>query len=185
MYKGFGDYSPHETTTFFLKALLLSFWAGMDLMALLVLLSFPLSMLLQHQILLIGMSAVLIAGTVFSVLFAWATGSTFGCEKAQNAHEAYGPLRHALLRVRRDPAQLAAAGIVVVALLVVGASALLSTLKREREEMKEVGRADPVVARKCREVASMERQLFQSDPQSVTVQCLLQYDDTYAPLRKS
>lgn len=41
MRKGFGFYSTHETAIFFLKTMLVSFWIGVDLIAALVISTFP------------------------------------------------------------------------------------------------------------------------------------------------
>jgi hypothetical protein len=177
MRKGFGLYSTHETTIFFLKAMLVSFWIGVDLIAALVIVTFPGSVLLEHGVLVIGAMAILISGTVFSMLFTWATGSLFG-RQALNAET--GVIQQTLQRLKRQPYHLLGAGAGGVLMLLVVAVSYFITMQRHNELMKQVGRADLAIAKKCAEVASLERQLFQSDEQFVLTQCLIQYDKTYA-----
>jgi hypothetical protein len=184
MRKGFGFYSPHESSSFFMKALLLSFWIGVDVLAALVLTTIPASMLLRHFLLFLGVSTVLAAGTVFSILFVWATGSLFG-PRAPSAPKARNVLEATLQRVQREPFHLLCVGASGVAVCVFLAAVHLVLLDRAAESARQAGRADVVVAQKCAEVASLERQLFQSDQQVVLAQCLLQYDENYASLRKS
>jgi hypothetical protein len=56
-------------------------------------------------------------------------------------------------------------------------------MQQQNELIKQLGRADIAIAKKCAEVASLERHLFQSDEQFVLTQCLIQYDKTYAEVR--
>lgn len=184
MRKGFGFYSPHEATMFFMKTLLISFWIGVDLIAALLLSTIPGSVLLRHGLLFLCAAAILAAGTVFSGLFAWATGSLFG-PRAKTAQASGNAVREILERVRRDPWHLIGAGGAGVAAVLIAATGYLAFLRYESEAMKQTGRADVVIAQKCAEVASLEKQLFHSDQQVVLAQCLLQYDENYASLRKS
>lgn len=182
MHKGFAFYSPHETTVFLLKAVLLSFWIGIDLIGALQALTMPASLLLRHGFLFAAIVTLLGAGTLFSILFIWSTGSLFGPhdEPALSARHA---LAQVLRRIKRDPYRLLASGGAGVAVLLCAVSSYLLVLHKESEGNRELGRADVAIARKCEEVATLERQLFQSDQQLVMAQCLLQYDDNYA--RKS
>lgn len=180
MRKGFGFFSPHETSVFLLKALLLSFWIGVDLIACLVMWTIPLSVLLQNGVALIAVAAALVSGTVFSILFAWATGSLFGRQEPHAADNAVGA---ALQSLKRRPYLLLGAGAVAVSILLFFAARYFTALREESELMQQLGRANLAIARKCSEVATLERQLFQSDEQFVMAQCLIQYDQAYASLR--
>jgi hypothetical protein len=177
MRKGFGLYSTHETTIFFLKAMMVSFWIGVDLIAALVISTFPASVLVQHGVLVIGAMAILISGTVFSLLFTWATGSLFG---RQAVKAETGAIQQTLQRLKHQPYHLLGTGAGGVLMLFAVAVSYFVAMQRHNELMKQVGRADLAIARKCAEVASLERQLFQSDEQFVLTQCLIQYDKTYA-----
>jgi hypothetical protein len=177
MNKGFGLYSTHETTIFFLKMMLVSFWIGVDLIAALIVSSIPVSVLARHGILVVAAMAILISGTVFSLLFTWATGSLFG---RQAVRTETGAIRNALHKLKQHPYQLVAAGAAGVSVLLIFAVVHFISLQRESELMKQLGRADLAIARKCAEVASLEKSLFQSDEQFVLTQCLLQYDKSYA-----
>jgi hypothetical protein len=180
MRKGFGLYSTHETTIFFLKMVLLSFWIGVDLIAVLVIATLPPTVLTQHGVLVVAAMAILISGTVFSGLFTWATGSLFG---KQAVHAEAGAIGAALQRLKRQPYQLVATGVMGVSVLLVIAVYHFISMQQQNEPTKQVGRADLAIAKKCTEVASLERYLFQSDELFVLTQCLIQYDKTYAEVR--
>jgi hypothetical protein len=180
MRKGLGFYSTHETTIFFLKAMLLSFWIGVDLIALMVLSTFSVAVLAQHAAAVMIAVAIFISGTVFSGLFAWATGSLFGRTGQQTEN---GVVADALQRLKQQPYYLIGAGVACASILVLAANCYLGYLQRENELMSQIGRADMGIAKKCAEVASLEKNLFQSDEKFVMTQCLIQYDKTYAILR--
>lgn len=182
MRKGFGLYSTHETTIFFLKLMLVSFWIGIDLIAALLISTFPVSVLAQHGVLVVAAMAILISGTVFSALFTWATGSLFG-RQAVDADT--GAIGAALQRLKHQPYHLLAAGGTAVTILLLIAVVHFVSMQRQAELMKQIGRADLAIARKCAEVANLEGHLFQSDEQLVLAQCLIQYDKTYAVMRAS
>ncbi|RJF96864.1 hypothetical protein D3870_21005 [Noviherbaspirillum cavernae] len=182
MRKGFGLYSPHEATTFFLKTMLVSFWVGVDLIAALVLSTFSSDLIARHGILIFAVAAILIVGTVFSSLFSWATGSLF----ARQAGEAgAGSVARTLQTLKREPYQLLGAGAIAVFILLCGTAGYLRSLQKEAEPVVQFGRADATLGKKCSEVARLEKSLFQSDEQFVMAQCLVQYDQQYAALRNT
>lgn len=180
MHKGFGLYSPHESTTFFLKALLLSFWVGLDVIAGLLLLNIPALALIEHWFAILVAMTVLFTATTFSLLFVCVTGILFGRTAAEAGSNAF-PMWQ---RIQRQPSQLIYAGVAGSAILIVAFSAFLLYLRHETALQLQIGRADMEMARKCEEVASLEKGLFHSEEQFVMTQCLLQYDRTYAALHQ-
>jgi hypothetical protein len=180
MQKGLGLYSTHQTTIFFLKATLLSFWIGVDLIALMLLSTFSIAVLAQHAAVVMVAVSIFISGTVFSGLFVWATGSLFGRTGPQTAS---GVVAKGLQRLKQQPGHLIGAGVVAIAILILAANSYFSYLQHENELISQIGRADMGIARKCAEVADLEKHLFQSDEKFVMTQCLIQYDRTYAILR--
>lgn len=180
MHKGFGLYSPHEATTFFLKTMLVSFWVGVDLIAALVMSTFAVNTIIQHGFMILVSSTILITGTVFSALFAWATGSLFA--RTADA-EVTGGMSGRLQKLKREPYQLIVAGSVIVFILLCMMVGYIRHFQTESDTMQQLGRANVVLGKKCSEVASLEKNLFQSDEQFVMAQCLIQYDQQYAALR--
>jgi hypothetical protein len=180
MQKGFGFYSPHETTVLFMKAALISIWIGLDLVVLLTVLGLPRSVLERHAVMLVVVATILVAGTVFSLLFAWVTGSLFA-RPATTARSGFAAQAcHAL---KGKPYHLIGAGIVVVPIVLFMIAFVASGRPSARYVDAPVSRANLAVANKCAEVASMEQSLFRSDERVVMTQCMLQYDKTYAALR--
>lgn len=177
MHKGFAFYSPHQTTTFFLKAVLLSFWIGHDVVAALVMSTMPGTMLTRHSAFFITAIAVLAGGTVFSCLWAWMTGSLFGTQT-----EARAATGNPLTSLKKKSGILLGAGLVATAGVAVAAERHFAWLESESDPERRLGRANLVIAKKCAEVAGLEKGLFQTDEQIVMAQCLLQYDKGYAAL---
>jgi hypothetical protein len=178
MHKGFGLYSPHEATSFFLKTMLVSFWVGVDLIAILVMSSFPAGTLARHGGLIVGAGTVLIAGTVFSALFVWATGSLFG----RQAGNDLAGWRLALHQLQCEPWKLLGAGALAVVILTGALAGHVRGAQKEADGALQLGRADLAMGAKCAEVARLEGSLFRSDEQFVMAQCLIQYDKQYAEL---
>jgi hypothetical protein len=178
MHKGFGLYSPHETTIFFLKALLLSFWIGVDLIAALVASALPAGSLAQHGFMTAVVMAILISGTVFSALFVWVTGSLFAVKPAEVSSKflvAY------ILALKQQPGKLLLFGLMSVAVILALSYAMLS---RQGEEIdKRISQVNFAVTNKCAEVASLENKLFQTREETVMAECLLQYDEKTVALR--
>src|SRR4051812_39341014 len=114
MPKGFGFYSSDETTTFLMKAMLLSFWIGIDITALLVGSTFSAAELVRHGILTMCVLAVLIGGTVFSALFVWATGSL---SSATEIHKRNDMITSVLHKLKQQPQYLIGAGALATSLL--------------------------------------------------------------------
>lgn len=180
MQKGFGFYSPHETTILFLKASLVSIWIGLDLIVVLVVGSLPQSIIERHTVALNIAGVILAVGTVFSILFAWATGTLFGRDSASGK----AGLAHVSTALKGKPYHLIGTGIGAAVVLVLVTGQLLSgRYVVEDPSAQPLGRANLEVARKCTEIASMEHTLFRSDERIVMTQCMLQYDRTYASLR--
>lgn len=180
MRKGFGFYSPHETTMFFLKALLLSFWLGVDLIAALIATTLPPGSLAQHGLLSVIAITILISGTVFSALFAWATGALFGREMADLKTNFVAARLHAL---KQRPGALIVAGIASASLLLSATAGLAIFLRPDTDAAVRTGRANVAVATRCAEIAHLEGRLFRSSEQTVMAECLIQYDEKYASLR--
>lgn len=181
MHKTLAAVPSSETTTFLLKTLLLSFWAGVDIIAVLIMSTFPIDDLLQHRIPVIAVLALLISGTVFSALFVWAANPPKG---APSGVSGVGKIVVALHSLRREPRHLTCAGLAVVSLLLILSASGLAHLKVNNDAALQIGRADRTIAKKCAEVANLEKKLFQSDVQFVIAQCLVQYDEQYASLRE-
>jgi hypothetical protein len=180
MQKGFGFYSPHETTVFFLKAAFVSTWIGLDLLAALAVIGLPPNVVARHSLLLLVVSAILAAGTVFSILLAWATGSLF----ARTGNPVHRGFLHAFLhRLKDKPYQLIGAGAACVPAVMVVSIFMVFGHAPSRGAERSIGRANLAVAEKCTEVAARESELFRSDERIVMTQCMLQYDKTYAALR--
>jgi hypothetical protein len=179
MHKGFGLYSPHEATSFFLKTMLVSFWVGVDLIAMLVMASFPGGTVAQHGTLIIATGTILIAGTVFSGLFAWATGALFARQPAVVPQPGW---RQTLQQVQREPWQLLGAGALAVFILACALTGYVRSVQKEAGAGLRLGRADVALGAKCAEVARLEGSLFRSDEQFVMAQCLIQYDKQYVAL---
>lgn len=184
MNKGFGLYSPHEATTFFLKTMLVSFWIGVDLIAVLVMSTFSPSTIAQHGGGILMAGGVLIAGTVFSGLFAWATGSLFA---KPSDEELVKGVRQFLWQLKREPVRLLGAGMIAVSVLTCAMAGYVHTVQKaaEAQGMTQLGRANVALGKKCAEVARLESALFRSDEQFVMAQCLIQYDQQYASLRET
>lgn len=183
MHKGFGFYSPHETTTLFLKASLVSIWIGLDLLVALIVGGLPRSVLERHALALTVVAAVLTAGTVFSMLLAWATGTLFGRGDEGTRH---GPVGTAFRALKRKPYHLIVAGAVSAMITILVAGELLSAPPGLVDDTgRPVARINLEIARKCAEIASMEYALFRSDERVVLTQCMIQYDPSYASLRGS
>ncbi|MGH8807416.1 MAG: hypothetical protein ACREX0_06030 [Noviherbaspirillum sp.] len=180
MHKGFAFYSPHQTMTFFLKAVLLSFWIGLDVVAALVMSTMPDTVLVRYSACFIAAIAILAGGTVFSCLWAWLTGSLFGTQPETRA-----TTRTRLISMKRKTGMLLGAGVVATAGVAVAAERHFAWLESESDPDRRFGRANLAIAKKCAEVASFEKSLFQTDEQIVMAQCLLQYDKGYAALHVS
>jgi hypothetical protein len=183
MQKGFGFYSPHETTILFLKATLVSIWVGLDLVVLFTVYGMTPSTVQRHLLLVIAAAVVLAAGTVFSLLFVWVTGSLFGRAAPEDAAgSSGGRAASAIEALKRKPYHLVVAGISgVILMLCIVAPALSGSLSFGGAGQLP-GRANPAVVQKCSEVAQLEQSLFRSDERIVMAQCMLQYDKTYAAL---
>lgn len=82
MVKGMGFYSPHQTTVFFLKTLLLSFWLGIDVVAVLIAATCSPDSLAQYRVVAAIAMTILIFGTTCAAVFAWAAGSLFAVRPA-------------------------------------------------------------------------------------------------------
>lgn len=182
MRKGFGFYSSHETTIFLLKTILLSFWIGVDLLCLLAVSALPHSVLVQHRFMVVSVLVLLCAGTVFSFMFVWATGTLFG--RATEPAERCFPGR-AFDFLKRKPYHLIVAALLMTVFLALFSLRGLVSLQEGKEAIMQVSRADTGVARKCSEIARLERWLFQADEGVIMAQCLLQYDQAYAGLRNT
>jgi hypothetical protein len=183
MQKGFGFYSPHETTILFLKATLVSIWVGLDLVVLFTVYGMTPSTVQRHLPLVIAAAVVLAAGTVFSVLFIWATGSLFGRTASEgDACNVGGLAASAIQTLKRKPYHLFGAGIAGVFLMLCIVAPAVSDSLFSNGVSQPPGRANPAVVQKCSEVAELERSLFRSDERIVMAQCMLQYDKTYAAL---
>jgi hypothetical protein len=87
MQKGFGHYSHQETTIFFLKAILLSFWLGIDMLALLLAFAIPAGIMAEHRVTLVVAITILFSCTLTSILFIWATGSLGEEPDARSKHK--------------------------------------------------------------------------------------------------
>lgn len=181
MRKGFGFYSSHETTIFLLKAILLSFWIGVDLLGLLAVSALPHSVLAQHRLLVMSVLALLCTGTVFSAMFVWATGSLFGRSPEQAGRRLASRACNIL---KRKPYHLLGAGLLISVCLNLLSLRGLVSLQEGKEAIMQVTRANTGIAKKCSEIARLERWLFQAEEDVIMAQCLLQYDHSYAGLRK-
>ncbi|RZI42227.1 hypothetical protein EGT07_13475 [Herbaspirillum sp. HC18] len=117
---------------------------------------------------------LLIAGTIFSMVFAWATGTLF----ARPGLDRKSPALH----LKRSAGGLIGFASVAVFLSFLVATCVFWQAQQENEVMRKMGRATPEIASKCAEIASLERKLFQSDEQFVLAQCLIQYDKQYAAM---
>lgn len=184
MQKGFGFYSPHETTVLFLKATLVSIWVGLDLIVLFAVHSMAPSTIQRHLLLMAAAAVVLAAGTVFSLLFAWATGSLFGRPGPDGSSASTGGLVKATIEtLKTSPYRLIGTGLAGAAIMLCVAWAALSSSLFSGDSGQLAGRANMAVAQKCSEVAELEKSLFRSDERLVMTQCMLQYDKTYTATR--
>ncbi|WP_382251804.1 hypothetical protein [Herbaspirillum sp. GCM10030257] len=145
-----------------------------------LLLNIPASVLVQNRLVILGAITVLSTATVFSILFAWATGTLFG--RRQIATES--GMSSVLHRIKQELSWLIGVGFAGGAIPILVAVVYFSSLQRETEQHQQIGRANIGISKKCAEIAALERGLFQSDEQFVMTQCLLQYDRTYAALHE-
>lgn len=178
MIKGVGFYSPYETTVFFLKTLLLSFWLGIDLVAVMIGATLSSDILAHYRVLTTSAIAILIFGTTFAAVFAWAAGSLVAVKQADS-------------KPSRLPAWLAflkRCSWPVIAIFIANFSILLAVAIAHVMFSSPADRnasVSPVMARKCAEVASLERQQFQANELASMAECLIQYDEKYRYLRHS
>lgn len=182
MHKGFGLYSPHETTVFLLKTLLLSFWAGVDVIAILLVYSGSPVELGDQGVLAFASFAFLVCGTVISLLFAWATGSLFGRRHGDGDG---GGVASFLLGLKLHPSRLVCTGLVTASLLLAFMAWCLFPVQSPGAQSARASRASPDIAKKCSEIAGLEHRLFQSDVKVAAAECLLQYDEKYAAMRSA
>ena len=171
MRKGFGFYAPHEATSLFLKVALVSLWIGVDIVAVLYASTVPHEDF-THSLLMPVAFLVLVSGTVFSVLIAWATGSLFG-KKAIAA----GSSRIAvtLYDLKRDPRRLLGVGAAAV-VAIVSIAGYVFYWDGGDNHAEPASCINPVLAEKCSEVARLEGKLFRSDEHKILSKCLIQYD---------
>jgi len=172
MRKGFGLYAPHETTVFFVKAMLVSVWIGIDVVAGLLVARFSSGDLARYGWLLLFAFLVLLCGTVFSILFAWSTGALFGPDVRQTKKHGVGAL---LEQAKRSPHALLVLGASLVAAGTLLAIASLVFLRAGADAVTHAACVRPEIANRCVEVARLEGKLFQSDEQKVFEQCVAQY----------
>lgn len=180
--KGFGFYTKEETLIFLGKAALLSFWLGLDALAVLLVCLVSVAELTRHPLLALVVLAVLISGTVFSVLCAGVVGTAPG-----NAANGRGGAKLATVRKRLQAERhlLIGLGIGATCVLVLIVASLISHFQSRAYSQLRIDRADPGLAAKCAEVARLEHQLFFANELFVMAQCLLQYDAKYNELRKT
>lgn len=182
MFKSVGFYSPQETTVFFLKTLLLSFWFGIDLVAVLIAATFSPGSLAQHRVLTAIAMAILIFGTTFAVVFAWAAGPLFAVKQADVRPSRVSA---SLAFLKRHSWQLIAIGIANLSILLTAVAVHFMFSSPENGPANRVAHASPAMARKCAELASLERQLYQANELASMAECLIQYDEKYSFLRNS
>jgi magnesium-transporting ATPase (P-type) len=182
MIKGVGFYSPHETTVFFLKTLLLSFWFGIDLVAVLIAATFSPDSLAQYRVLTAIAMAILIFGTTFAAVFAWAAGSLVAVKQA-DVRPSRVPASLAFLK--RHSWQLIAIGIANLSILLTAVTVHFMFSPPANGPANRAAHASPAMAKKCAEVASLERQQFQANELTSMAECLIQYDEKYSFLRNS
>lgn len=184
MRKGFQLYSPHQETILFLKAILISFWMGLDAIAILIISTLSSNDLLQRRFLLAVIMTVLILGTLFSLLFVWTRSPL---SEKPTAPQEKNRLKKFLQTLKKLPYDLICASIAGT----VGAIFIFNMLTehfkqspQERIAPKHSISVDAALVKKCTEVAQLEKDLFQSDEQALMAQCLHQYDKKYSELKK-
>jgi hypothetical protein len=182
MSKGVGFYSPHETTVFFLKTLLLSFWFGIDLVAVLIAATFSPDSLAQHRVLTAIAMAILIFGTTFAVVFVWAAGSLFAVKQADVSPSRLSTI---LAYLKRHSWQLTAIGIANLSILLTAVTVHFMFSQPGNGPANQIAQASPAMARKCAEVARLERQQFLTNEQAAMAECLIQYDEKHRYSRNS
>lgn len=169
---GVGFYSPQETTIFFLKALLLSFWFGIDLVAVLIATTFAPDIFAQHRILTAITLAIMLFGTIFAVVFAWAAGSLFLTNKVDlilpRSHSSHPFLK-------RHSWQLNAISITNLSILLSTVTVHFMPTPQRNEQVNQIAQSSPAIVKKCAEVASLEQQQFQANEQDSMEKCLVQY----------
>lgn len=178
MIKAVGFYSPHETTVFYLKTLLLSFWLGIDLVAVLIAATLSSDILAHYRVLTTSAMAILIFGTTFAAVSAWAAGSLVAVRQADVKPS----------RVRTRLAFLKRCSWPVIFIIIANVSILLAVGIAHFIFSSPAGRTayvSPAMARKCAEVASLERQQFQANELASMAECLIQYDEKYLYLRQA
>ena len=180
--KGFGFYTKEETLIFLGKAVLLSFWFGLDALALLLVCLVSMAELARYPLLSLVVFAILISGTVFSVLFAGVVGTVSG--NAANGREGGKPAT-VRKRLQAERPLLIGLGIGATCVLVLIVASLISYFQSRAYSQLRIDRADPGLAAKCAEVARIEHQLFSANELFVMAQCLLQYDAKYKELLKA
>jgi hypothetical protein len=172
MRKGFGHYAPHEAVAFLLKAALVSLWVIAGVISALVVTTAPRERIAFDDPIVLAAFLVLVAGMVFSILLSWATGSLFAKPAASMPTGLIGDM---LTHLKRSSHALLGTGLFAVAVATVVAGSWASGHKKISTAQEPKSCIDPIIARKCTEVARMENQLFQTDEQKTLAECFARY----------
>lgn len=172
--------SPHETTVFFLKCLLMSFWIGATMLAILVAPPILNGGIPQNGLLWMAIFSLFGCGNVYALVTCLAKQPQ--ASNASNRPPTPKPMPQPPVKGVM-PRGLIATGVVGLVLLVAAPLVYSKFAKEEDAGLKRLGPATAAVAKKCSEIASLEQKLFQSDEKTVMAECLLQYDQKYLELR--
>ncbi|MBC7501471.1 MAG: hypothetical protein H7315_13375 [Herminiimonas sp.] len=177
--------SPHDVTVFFLKSLLLSFWLGISLLAVLAMPSIATDVPLANGLPRIIAFVLLICGCAYAMGACFLVGVKTG--GARNT-----PIRRLteseVAVVKQKPRIIHVAGLAGM-LLLLFAPAAYSTFNRHiastdiESAPAHIQPAVTEVSTKCSEIAGLERKLFQSNEKTVMAECLMQYEQKHAGFR--
>jgi hypothetical protein len=169
-------FAPDDTALFFLKTLLLSFWVGLDLIALLIAALSAESRFMHGGLVASVVCAILSCGTgcaIYMCLFVRprAAGSTTDSTINIKKHLAASTVAPTVQKSRA----FIVSGLIGASLLVTAPVVYSTLLKDGGESINHIDPDMAVITRKCAQIASLEQKLFQSNEKNVMADCLIEY----------